>query len=205
MAFRQHLRDIVVIGASAGGVRALRQLMVDLPTSFPGTIAIVQHRSPFHPDTLAHVIADHSKHVVREPEDGEPVATGRVYLAPRDRHLVITNDVFRLARGPKEHFTRPAIDMLFRSAAEAYGPRVVGVVMTGGGRDGASGLNAIKEAGGLVLIQDPADAESPAMPRYALMHCEPDAVLSLADLAPAVAALMNGEPLPSAGRAATQH
>lgn len=185
-------RDIAVIGSSAGGVQALRTLLTRIDVGFPGVIAIVQHRSAFHQDSLAHVIADGSGHVVREPGDGEALKAGTVYLAPRDRHLLMVDGYFRIERGPKEHFTRPAIDALFRSAADAHGHRVIGVILTGAGRDGASGLVAIKAAGGLAIVQDPAEAASPGMPRHAVARCEPDYVLPLAQIAARIMSTMNG-------------
>jgi two-component system chemotaxis response regulator CheB len=187
-------RDVVVVGSSAGGVQALRTLLRGLDPDFPGVVAIVLHRSPFHVDTLAQVIADGSAHRVREPRDGETIEFGNVYLAPRDRHLRIHDRTFRLDRGPKEHFTRPAIDALFRSAAEAYGPRVLGVLLTGGGRDGASGLIAIKRAGGMTIVQDPRDADCPAMPSHAIGLDTPNLVLPLDRIADTVVACMDGRP-----------
>ena len=132
---------------------------------------------------------------MKEPRHGEPLTFGSVYLAPRDQHLSIVDSTFRLERGPKEHFTRPAIDALFRSAAASQGPRVVGVLLTGGGRDGASGLTAIKQAGGLIIVQHPGDAQSPAMPRYAIERCDPDLVLPLAEIPLTIMAAMRGQPL----------
>jgi two-component system chemotaxis response regulator CheB len=184
---------IVVIGSSAGGVQALRELLRGIDEGFPGVIAMVLHRSPYHTDTLAHVISDGSPHVVREPRDREVMQPGSVYLAPRDRHLLIRGSAFRLDRGPKEHFTRPAIDALFRSAAESHGTRVIGVLLTGGGRDGASGLIAIRRNGGTTIVQDPRDAEAPAMPRYALGLDTPSFVLPLREIAPTLKAAMQGK------------
>ena len=192
----QRSRDIVVIGASAGGIRALRTVLCDIPAALPATIAIVQHRSPFHRDSLARVIADGSPHEVREPADAEAIRRGNVYLAPPDRHLRMEPHGFRLERGPKEHFTRPAIDVLFRTAAETYGERVIGVILTGGGRDGNGGLAAIKQAGGFALVQDPRDAEAPMMPTTAIQRSDPDLVVSLSDMAEAITALVTGRPLP---------
>ena len=115
-----------------------------------------------------------------------------MYLAPRDVHMLIERRHIRLVRGPKEHFTRPAADPLFRSAATAFGPRVVGVVLTGGGHDGASGLIAIKAAGGLSIAQDPSEARAESMPRSAIVEDDVDAVLPLAAIAERIAALVNG-------------
>jgi two-component system chemotaxis response regulator CheB len=185
-------QDIVVIGSSAGGIQALRTLLGGIDREFPGVIAVVQHRSPYHPDSLAHVIGAHTPHVLREPRDGEPLAFGSIYLAPRDRHLRIADARFQLDRGPREHFSRPSVDVLFRSAAEAYGPRVLGVILTGGGHDGGSGLVAIRIAGGGAIVENPNGAYAPSMPRNALALADPDAVLPLHEIAPAIMAAMRG-------------
>src|SRR5262249_29929206 len=132
---------------------------------------------------------------VREPDDREAIAPGAIYLAPRDIHLVIEAGRIRLRKGPKEHATRPAVDPLFRSAAAAFGPRVAGIVLTGGGSDGVFGLIAIKAAGGLSLIQDPAQAEASAMPQYALNGDSVDGILSIDEMAETISALMAGRPV----------
>jgi two-component system chemotaxis response regulator CheB len=185
-------RDIVVIGSSAGGIQALRTVLGGIDRAFPGVIAVVQHRSPYHPDSLAHVISNHTGHVLREPRDNEPIAFGTMYLAPRDRHLRFADGTFRLERGPHEHFSRPSVDVLFRSAAEAYGPRVLGVILTGGGHDGGSGLVAIRNAGGGAIVENPNGAFAASMPRNALMLTEPDAVLPVEEIAPRIMAAMRG-------------
>jgi len=190
-------RDIVAIGASAGGVAALRKVFSHLEPGFPGTIFVVLHRSPYHADGLAAVLGRSGKTPVREATDDEPIDSGLIYLAPRDQHLLVHDGGFRVVRGPKEHFTRPAAGPLFRSAAAAYGPRVAGILLTGGGRDGLNGLIAIKEAGGLSVVQDPGEAETPAMPRNAIAYDDVDAVLSLDEIAHAIPALMKGQPVGS--------
>ena len=121
--------------------------------------------------------------------------TKRVYTAPRDQHLLVEDGAVRLSHGPKEHRTRPAIDPLFRSAAEAYGPRVVGVLLTGFGDDGVPGFIEIKKAGGLTLVQDPTEAQHPTMPRTAIAEDDVDAVLRIEGLAKAIVALAAGETL----------
>src|SRR5262245_57383798 len=118
-----------------------------------------------------------------EPEEGEPLARGAAYVAPRDHHMVFADHGLSLNRGPKEHRTRPAIDPLFRSAAAMYGPRVIGVLLSGMGADGVSGLIAIKAGGGLSLVQSPAEAAFPSMIRHALAEDDVDAVLHLEALA----------------------
>src|SRR5262245_26502831 len=161
-------RDVVVIGASAGGIQALRTILAGITPSFPGLMLVAQHRSPYHTDHLAEVIRGRTQHIVIEPSDNERLEMGRVYIAPRDLHLVVEDGRVRALRGPKENFTRPAVDPLFRSAAAAYGPRVVGVLLSGGGQDGVRGLIAIKAAGGLSLVQKPSEAVAKSMPETAL-------------------------------------
>ena len=141
-------RDIVVIGASVGGVQALRFLVSRLPPTLVGSIFMVLHRSPTFVGDCPSVLIGDSPQVVREPADGERVRVGSIYLAPRDVHMIIEHQHIRLLREAKEHFARPAADPLFRSAAETYGPRVVGIVLTGGGHDGLDGLTAIRRRAG---------------------------------------------------------
>ncbi len=129
------------------------------------------------------MLAGRSGHVVKEPADRKPIRPGHVYLAPRDLHLLVEDSRIRLQRGPKEHFTRPAVDPLFRSLAASYGPRVVGIVLTGGGRDGLDGLMAIKAAGGYTIAQRPEEAPVPSMPARAVCGDDVDAVLSLDEIA----------------------
>ena len=187
-------RDIVVIGCSAGGVVALRYLFGRLPSPLPGTILAVIHRSPYHLNHLAAVLRGGGGNAVHEPARMEHMERGRIYLAPRDQHLLVEDGILRPSRGPKEHSTRPAIDPLFRSAAAAFGPRVVGIVLTGGGYDGSSGLIAIKAAGGLSIVQDPTEALAASMPTRAIVNDHVDAVLSLDEIAEAIPALMEGRP-----------
>jgi two-component system, chemotaxis family, protein-glutamate methylesterase/glutaminase len=193
-------RDVAVIGASAGGVAALRWLLTRLPPAFPGTVFIALHRSPFHADHLADVLRGNTRHTIIEPVGGEPIETGVVYVAPRDRHLVIKRGHLETVRGPKEHFTRPAIDPLFRSAASAFGSRVVGVILSDGGHDGVGGLIAIKAAGGLVVVQVPQEACAPTMPARAIARDGVDLVLPIAGIADALVAVMNDRPLPESSK-----
>jgi two-component system chemotaxis response regulator CheB len=176
-------RDIVAIGASAGGIEAMTQLFSGLPADFPATIAVVLHRSPLFESRLPQVLGRRSRLSVLEPADGDAVKGGLIYVAPRDLHMVFEDGRVRLDRGPKEHRTRPAIDPLFRSAALAYGPRVVGVLLSGGGDDGSSGLIDIKAAGGVSLVQDPREARHGTMPGHAICADDVDAVLTIDALA----------------------
>jgi len=190
-------RDLVVVAASAGGVEALRTLLSRMPAQLNGSIMMVLHRSPIYVGNCTGVIGATSPHVVHEPQDRELLAPGRIYLAPRDMHMTLEGPHIRVLRGPKEHFTRPAADPLFRSAARYYGSRVVGIVLTGGGHDGLSGLLAIKAAGGLSLVQDPEEAKADSMPRRAIADDDVDAVLPLAALAETLGGFLNGRAIAS--------
>lgn len=188
-------RDVAVIGASAGGVSALQSLFAALPDPPPGVIAAVLHRSPFFESLLPMVLGFQNTQHILEPAQAQRVERGLIYIAPRDRHLTFVDGRFALSRGPKQHHTRPAIDPLFRTAAEVYGGRVVGVVLTGGGDDGVDGLVAIKAAGGISIAQDPDEALHPWMPQSAIVYDHVDLVLPIADIAPALIALAHGETL----------
>ena len=170
-------RDVITIGASAGGIEALLRLFEKLPASLPAAIAVVVHRPPLFESQLAQIFDRRSALPVLEPEDRHPAEPGRVYLAPRDYHMVFEDGVIRLNRGPHQHRFRPAVDPLFLSAAEVYGRRVVGVLLSGGGADGVRGLIGIKARGGLSIVQDPSEARNPMMPTSAIAEDDVDAVL----------------------------
>jgi two-component system, chemotaxis family, protein-glutamate methylesterase/glutaminase len=189
-------RDVIVIGASAGGVEALIQLFSAFPRKFPAIIAVVIHRSPIYNLHLSTVLGRHATIPVREPEPNETLAEGTIYLAPRDHHMLLKGKQIELNRGPKEHFTRPAVDPLFASVAQQYGRRVIGVLLTGSGDDGVAGLIAIKHQGGLALVQDPRDAKMPMMPMNALRYDHVDLVLPLAAIPAALDKLVQGHPVP---------
>jgi two-component system chemotaxis response regulator CheB len=182
-------RDIVVVGASAGGVEAMIGLFEKLPADLPAALAVVIHRHPERASQLVDVLDRHSVLPVTEPRDRDVVELGHIYLGPQDYHLLMEGNRFRLDKGPKRHHTRPAVDPLFESAARAFGPRVVGLVLSGGGADGVNGLIAVSRAGGVSLAQDPAEAKNPSMPIRAIYHDDVDAVLPLARLADAIVAL----------------
>jgi two-component system chemotaxis response regulator CheB len=195
-------RGVVVVGASAGGVQALMQLLETLSPELQAALGIVLHRSPFYETQLPAVLGRHAAIKVAEPEDGEPLQPGKAYVAPRDQHMVVEEGRLRLGRGPKEHRTRPAVDPLFRSAAVAYGPRVVGVLLSGMGADGVSGLIAIKKAGGISLVQRPEEARFPVMPLNAIDRDDVDAILSVDDIAAALLVLATGGTWPGSTRPA---
>ena len=186
-------RDVIVLGASAGGVSALRDLFAKLPEDLDASIALVLHRSPVVESSLASVLAWRSPLPVIEAVDEMPFARGSIYVAPRDQHLRIDGATLRLSRGPKEQHTRPAIDPLFRSAAASHGKRVVGVLLSGTGDDGVSGLISMTAEGGLSLVQDLSEAAYPQMPRSALINDRVEAALPVAEIADVLGQLARGE------------
>jgi two-component system, chemotaxis family, protein-glutamate methylesterase/glutaminase len=154
-------RDIIVIGTSAGGFDALKKLVKGFPQDLPASIFIVWHMSADVTGILPEVLNRAGALPAKNAEDGEPIEAGKIYVAPPDRHLLIEDSRVRITRGPKENRFRPAVDPLFRSAAYAYGARVVGVILSGALDDGTSGLWTIKHHGGVAVVQDPLDAELP--------------------------------------------
>jgi two-component system chemotaxis response regulator CheB len=199
-AERRRRRDVVLIGASAGGVEALMTLLAALPVDLEAAIALTLHRSPSVPSMLEQVLARASRLPVIEPTDGQAFERGSVYVAPPDRHLVLHGGAVSLQRGPKQHHTRPAIDPMFTSGANLYGERVIGVLLTGELSDGVLGLIDIKGRGGLSLVQDPAEAPSPSMPRNALVHDSVDAIFSIRSVGPLLERLCQGESVAAATR-----
>lgn len=172
---------IIAIGASAGGVEAIRALVAALPEDLPAAVFIVLHIGAFKSE-LPWLLNRVGPLPASHPEDGEPIRAGHVYVAPPDHHMTVDRGVIHLTKGPRENWARPAIDPLFRSAAQAYGPAVVGVVLTGGLNDGTAGLIEIKQHGGTAIVQDPLDASNPSMPRSALAHVDVDRCVSLAEI-----------------------
>ena len=184
--------DVIVIGASAGGVETLISLFKSLPHDLPAAIAVVLHRHPLFNIHLANVLGRRAALPLVEVQEDGPFQQGTIYIAPSDAHLLLTQTGVKPDRGPKEHFTRPAVDPLFRTAAEVFGQRVVGVLLTGGGDDGTRGLINIKAADGISIVQNPDEARTPSMPRNALLYDHVDLVLSLRDIASALVALAHG-------------
>src|SRR5919202_4143414 len=181
--------DVIVVGASAGGLEALREVVATLPPALPAAVCVVWHMSAESPGLLPEILERAGPLPAAHPEDGEPLQPGRIAVAPPDRHLLLEPGYVRLTRGPKENHFRPAIDPLFRSAAAAYGPRVIGVVLSGALDDGTAGLWTIKDRGGLAVVQDPDDALFAAMPRSALENVDVDARRPVAELGPVLAVL----------------
>ena len=190
-------KDIIVIGSSAGGVDALCRLCSGLPADLPATVLIVQHLSPSARSVLPQLIGRAGALPALAPVDGQAIERGHIYVAGPDHHLLLRDGKVLIRRGPFENRTRPAINALFRSAALAYGSRVVGVVLTGLLDDGTDGLIAIKAAGGTSLVQDPDDAEWPSMPRNAVKRDHVDRIAPLAELADLLTAIVQEEAGPS--------
>ena len=187
--------DVIVIGASAGGVEALQTIARALPVRLHASVFIVLHIPPQGPSLLPHILSRVAPLPAHQPADGERLQQGHIYVAPPDHHLLVETDCVRVVRGPHENRTRPAIDPLFRSAARAFGPRVIGLVCTGALDDGTSGLQAIKARGGITVVQDPAEAVYPSMPLSAIRNVAVDYVLPLAEIGPLLARLV-AEPAP---------
>lgn len=183
-------RDIIVIGASAGGVPVLLDFAAALPAAFPAAVLVVLHVGA-HRSLLPELMSSRGGNRAMHPDDGQLLQHGTIHVAPPDHHMLVEEGLIRLQRGPKENHARPAIDPLFRSAALAHGPRVVGVVLSGRLDDGTAGLQAIKHCGGLAVVQDPADAQQPEMPVSALAHVEVDYCVPAAQLVQTLSALVD--------------
>jgi two-component system, chemotaxis family, protein-glutamate methylesterase/glutaminase len=178
--------DMVVIGSSAGGVAALKELLQIFPRDTPASFFIVQHLSPDTKSVLASILARVTDIPVIVPKDLEPIRNGHIYLAPPDHHMIIEDNRILIRRGPKENRFRPSIDVTMRSLAYAHDGRVTGIILTGRLGDGSSGLWTIKEMGGTVIVQDPADALFPDMPGNALKAVQADHILPLKEIGPLV-------------------
>ncbi|MBB4689217.1 chemotaxis protein CheB [Amycolatopsis jiangsuensis] len=179
-------RDLVVIGASAGGVTPLKALMAGLPANFPAAVLVVLHVRADGPSALASILDRAGPLPARSASHGEPIRPGTVLVAPPGRHLLVEDDAVVLTDGPTESGHRPSVNATFRSAAIAAGPRVLGVILSGALDDGAAGLHAVTALGGLAIVQDPADAMYPGMPRAALELVDTDQVLPAGEIAPAL-------------------
>lgn len=177
------VRNIIVVGASAGGVEALQRLCSALPANLPACIFVAQHLSPSARSMMPQLLNRAGPLHAVAPVDGQTIEEGHIYVAAPDHHILLRDGRVLMRRGPFENRTRPAVNALFRSAAIHYGSRVIGVVLTGLLDDGTEGLIAIKAAGGLSVVQDPDDAEWPSMPRNALKRDHVDHSLPLADMA----------------------
>lgn len=184
--------DIIVIGTSTGGVEALTQLVGGLPAGLPASLFVVCHFPPGGRSVLPDILSRAGPLLVGHAADGEPFYPGHVYVAPPDRHLLLTPDGrMRLSREARENHHRPAVDPLFRSAARHYGTRSVGVILTGALYDGTAGLMAVRAAGGVAVVQDPDDALIASMPQNAAQFAGADHVVPLAEIAPLLVSLVH--------------
>jgi two-component system chemotaxis response regulator CheB len=177
------VRDVVVIGASAGGTSALIELVRSLPPDFPAAVFVVLHIPPYATSRLPEILSRSGPLPAVHPRDGDPIETGKIYVAPPDHHLLMDKDKISVKKGPKENRFRPSVDALFRSAAYNFGSRVIGVVLSGVLDDGTSGLWSIKRMGGLTVIQDPEDTLFPNMPVNVLEYVEVDHISPVAAMA----------------------
>ncbi len=193
----------IVVGASAGGIEALRELVGAFPEDFPGVVLVVLHVAPVATSVLPQILARAGALEAKHAEDGAEAHGGCIYVAPPDRHLLVTDGRLHLDVGPRVNGHRPAIDPLFRSAADAYGDCAAGVVLSGVLDDGTAGLMAIKRAGGMTFVQDPAEAKYQAMPQNAIDLVQPDRVATAHELGLALAEAVR-EPPPPDGRQAAQ-
>jgi two-component system chemotaxis response regulator CheB len=181
--------DIIVIGASAGGVEALVQVVQRLPADLPASVFIVLHVPPHSRSVLPLILQRKTSLPVEHAKDNQAFEPGRIYVASPDNHLLVKRGTVRVVRGPHENSSRPAVDPLFRTAARAYGPRVIGVVLSGALDDGTAGLLAIKRRGGIAIVQDPDEALYSGMPGSAVDNVAVDHVLALADIGETLARL----------------
>jgi len=190
-------RDLVVIGGSAGAIHVLTEIVRGLPPDFPGAIVVVVHTSAGGPGLLASLLDRAGPLTAVTACDGQRIHDGFIYVAPPDHHVLIEKNRLHLTRGPKENGFRPAIDPLFRTAANEYGPRTIGVVLSGGLNDGSKGMLAIKRHGGVSIVQEPAEAVVPSMPQSAIMYDHVDHVVSYAEIA-AIIMKLTSEPIHNA-------
>jgi two-component system, chemotaxis family, protein-glutamate methylesterase/glutaminase len=184
--------DLVVIGASAGGVPALTELVAQLPGDFDASICIVLHLSPGSPSALSSILGRAGALPCRTATDGAPLRRGEILVAPPDRHLMVDDGHVVLEHGPRENGHRPSIDVLFRSAANARDGHVVGVILTGSRDDGSVGLATIKQQGGVAIVQDPSDATYSGMPFNAIARAQPDAVVPMRDIGSTITRFVTG-------------
>jgi len=181
--------NVVVIGASAGGLFALSQVLNRLPKNLCSSVVVVQHLSPAHKSSLVQLLARTTTMRVQEAENDALLEPGIVYVAPPDAHLISSGKILKLEHSVAVRFHRPSIDSLFESMARDFGKRLIGVILSGSGSDGTAGIAAIKNAGGTTIAQDPAEAEFFAMPKSAIASGFVDKILRLAEIGPAIEAL----------------
>jgi two-component system, chemotaxis family, protein-glutamate methylesterase/glutaminase len=189
----QKTRRAIVIGASSGGVSALLEIAGGLPADLNAVVGLVLHVGAQH-SILPELLVRRGPLPAVHAQDGQPLQSGTIYVAPPDHHMLFTTNSVRLTRGPRENHARPALDPLFRSAALEWRERLIGVVLTGDLDDGTAGLAAVKSCGGTAIVQDPLTAFEPSMPATALANVAVDHCVPLADIAPLLARLAGTEP-----------
>ncbi len=188
--------DIVVVGSSAGGIPALISLVRGLPEDYAASVFIVQHVSPNAESILPRILSYSGKLPAAHPRDGEKIKAGHIYVAPPDYHLLVEKEHILVKRGPKENLFRPSVDALFRSAGYMYGPRVVGVVLSGYLNDGTSGLWTVKRLGGVAIVQDPKESLYRDMPANVLEYVKVDHTMKVSEMGPLLAELYGEKPPP---------
>jgi two-component system, chemotaxis family, protein-glutamate methylesterase/glutaminase len=198
-------RDLVVVGASAGGIDALKVIIASLPRDFPAAICVVVHMAPDSPGVLDGILRRAGRLDAVMVRTREALAAGTIYVPCPDHHLVVEPKRVRATRGPRENRFRPAVDPLFRSAAQAYGPRLIGVVLSGGLDDGTAGLWAVKRMGGVAIVQEPEDALVESMPRNALLHVKVDHRLAAAEMAATLDRLVREDIAEAGGYVVPEH
>lgn len=180
---RRPCARVIALGSSRGGLNALRTILAELPEAFPAPLLIAQHRSADGATRLVELLQLHSRLRVVEPDDKDPIAPGHAYVAPADYHMLAEPGWIALSTEPPISFARPSIDALFESVAHSYGSGAVAVVLTSSNHDGVDGALAVRDAGGSVLVEDPASAESPVLPSAVIARLTPNAVVPLSDIA----------------------
>jgi two-component system, chemotaxis family, protein-glutamate methylesterase/glutaminase len=185
--------EIVALAASAGGLKALTEVLAALPHDFPAALVVVQHLDPRHRSLMAEILGRRTSLLIKEAREGDALERGLALIAPPNRHLLVNPDrTVSLSQSELVHFVRPSADLLFESTAASYKERAIAVVLTGSGRDGAMGVKAIKKMGGTVIVQDEKTSEFFGMPDAAQQTGIADFILPLAEIAPALRTLLEG-------------
>lgn len=182
--------EIVAIGASAGGVKAITSVLADMPEDFPAPIVIVQHLNPMYKSSMAEILQQNCKMMVKDADDRETLTPGVVYIAPPNKHMLVKDRKIVLTTTAPIHFSRPSIDALFISVAATFGDRVIGIILTGTGKDGTAGVKAIKDRRCITIAQDERTSESFAMPGAAIGAGVVDFILPIHDIGRAILTLM---------------